>query len=262
MLNDTLISMTAAEQRRALRNLSHIKDQTSRALLQEFLFAYPRTSKTPSIVHGAFGRELSGGTTVGELLESDEFDSLSRQSVMPIEVGENTRVAFDRIFANIASVATEVEIIDPYLGSKLHADSSYWWLVERLFEMNCSSVTIYTNLPVISDRHRAQTRTVDDLVDLARKNIEACIESTGAQTRVQVVMYFADPKKFHHRRIRFKFENSSLGFLFEKGADAFARTLATEQHLIQPIRESVFLGHFQPLSAQRVARTIQFPDAS
>jgi hypothetical protein len=254
---DTLLAMTAAEHRRALKNLSHVNDSNTRGLLQSILCDFPRTSNIPGRLDGIFGPELEDGKTVDDLTNSLEFDARVQQMSRTLEVGADTHLAFERMFAQLASVAKQVEIVDPYLTSKFRNEPSEWWLVAKLLEYPNLKLTVFSNLPKVEDADRRQGLNALDLVNRCEINLLKQRELNGTNSRIHVIMYHLDPEKFHNRRIRFIFDSCSIGYIFEKGSDAFAKRIASEQHVFSAITEQEFLGHFNYLNLQPVAKELE-----
>jgi hypothetical protein len=254
---DTLLAMSAAEHRRALKNLSHVSDSSTRGALQSLLCDFPRTASIPAHLDGIFGPELEGGRTVDEIVNSLEFDEQIREKSRTIEVGGDTHLAFERMFAQLAWLAKQVEIIDPYLTSKFRNDPREWWLITKLLEFPNLAITVYSNLPKVEVADKNEGLNALDLVKICEANLLKQRQISGNTANMNVIMYHLDPEKFHNRRIRFIFDSCSIGYIFEKGTDAFAKKIAAEQHVFSAITEQEFLGHFNNLKLQPVAERLE-----
>jgi hypothetical protein len=253
---DTVISMTAAEQRRALQNLSHVRDPSTKLLLQAVITDLPRTQRKTHRFDGIFGTELPGGRTVEQILESEKFDEDTKSKARPIEVGEDSHLAFGRILEPLAQIADRVEIVDPYSVSNLRHHPSKWWLLNRLLDYSDLPITLFSNLPKPENEDKAGGPNSLTLLQECEENLRGEMLAKSYKSNFSMVMYHLDPKRFHHRRIRFVFEKSSVGYIFEKGTDAFERRIASEQHIFKAITETVFMGHFQYLNSQPVAKEL------
>lgn len=225
--------------------LSSVGDAAAISSLIDFLNVVP--------VSGSKTRSEEEVGADGNLLEILE-ELPGKHSLMdwPRELKAGNRESEYKVTCGVlASLADEIEILDPWLGDKLVNHPGQLWLISRLMQDCNGSIRIVTREP----RAYAESSFNDLVVPQLRSAFDTFIKRSGSLSVRSFeidIKRFTDASRFiHNRAIRFLFSNGvSSDHVLEHGVEAFGRSRIEESDLSRMSAAS--FGH-------RRARVSGFP---
>jgi hypothetical protein len=210
----------------------------------------PRSEKRGSqLVDARVGLDFNPSRTFDDLAEDIELEKLFDSRCSTIQKGESRVAAYVRSLKLLVGPANRVDIADRYASSSLmDRKGNRSWLLTQLLDNHDLTICISTGL---QDNFPGEFKSESERLSLLENKIRDIVSKKPRfNGKIHVDIFDVDKSIFHNRRVRFKYDNSEIALLLEKGFDTFASDPVAEQYALAPIRVGDFSTYLKTIRTQ------------